>query len=230
MRKGPPKFLDTAICFYSFTVYVELGLLIFSSLSMSVKILSVFFVLFLQAPLIWRLLHKIYGPVPKVSALGKKAESGNLWFLGHKLQEIYETFDFLEKFLKTIPGLYSFWLRLWGARIGKNVNWTSGSKIVDRPHIHVGDRTLIGNMSYLSAHAIKKKDGRYTLFVKDVEIKEDVVIAYLVTVAPGVTIAPKAFIDSGAVIYPNTPIEEGQKYERFEELLNDRFNFLFKRD
>ncbi len=85
-------------------------------------------------------------------------------------------------------------------------------------------------MSYLSAHAIKKKDNKYILYVKDVLIGNDVVISYSVTIAPGVVIKSKAFIDSGAVVYPNDLIEEGQKYERFEELLNDRFNFLLKRD
>ncbi|MFY7991733.1 MAG: acyltransferase [Bacteriovoracaceae bacterium] len=230
MKKPVPKILDLFFSFYSIVLYFTLVTAFFSPFSPVFKLLIFVFVIYIQPPLIWRLLHIYYGPVPKVSYLGVKTDSGNLWYLAHKLQEPFETFQVLERFLRTIPGLYSSWLRLWGAQIGKKVNWTSGCKLVDRPHIHIGDRSLIGNMSYLSAHAIKKKDNKYILYVKDVLIGNDVVISYSVTIAPGVVIKSKAFIDSGAVVYPNDLIEEGQKYERFEELLNDRFNFLLKRD
>lgn len=230
MRKSFPKFINAALTFYCLGVYLQVFGIILLACSVLWKMSILVFVLYLQAPLIWRLLFFIYGPVPKFSYIGKKVDSGNLWFAGHKLQELYETFDFLEKALKTLPGVYSAWLRLWGAKIGKKVNWTSGSKLVDRPHIHVGDRSLIGNMSYISAHAIKKKDGKYTLYVKDVYIHQDVVLSYFVTIGPGAWIENGAFIESGAGIYPNQVIKKGEKYERFEELLNDRFKFLFERD
>lgn len=228
--KKSPKLLDVGFTFYSAFVYFQLILIGLSSQALLLKSILVIAVIYLQAPLLWRLLAMIYGPIPKITFLGKKAPVGNLWYQGHKLQEIFETFEFLEKLLRTIPGLYSAWLRLWGAKIGKKVNWTSGCKLVDRPFIHIGDRSLIGNMSYISAHAIKKKDDKYILYVKDVHIKEDVVVAYSVTISPGVILEPKAFIESGAVVYPNGVIEQGKKYERFEELLNDRFNFLFQRN
>lgn len=230
MRRRFPKALNAVINFYSVAVYLEMLLLLTSQSSVYIKLLSGLFVIYLQAPFLWRILTSFYGPIPKVSFIGRKAETGNLWFAGHKLQEIYGTFDFLEKVLRTIPGMYSFWLRLWGARIGKKVNWTSGCKLVDRPQIHVGDRSLIGNLSYISAHAIKKRNGKYSLFTKDVHIHEDVVLSYLVTVAPGVTIEAGVFVESGSAIYPNQTVKKGQRYERFEELLNDRFNFLFQRN
>jgi acetyltransferase-like isoleucine patch superfamily enzyme len=230
MRRPFPKFLNAILSFYSLAIYLQVVGICMLACPVLLKLGLIILVLYLEAPMIWRILSALYGPVPKVSFIGKKADTGNLWFAGHKLQELYETFDFLEKALKTIPGVYSAWLRLWGANIGKKVNWTSGCKLVDRPHIHIGDRSLIGNMSYISAHAIKKKDGKYTLFVKDVHVQHDVVLAYLVTLAPGVSIETGAFIESGSVVYPNQVIKEGQKYERFEELLNDRFKFLFERD
>jgi acetyltransferase-like isoleucine patch superfamily enzyme len=230
MKKSPPKLLDVFFTFYSTVIYFEVVIITTTDIFLMGKVLLLFGVIFFQSPFIWRILSWLYGPTPTMSYLGRRAERGNLWYLGHKLQEVYETFDFLENFLKSIPGAYSAWLRLWGAEIGKKVNWTSGCKLVDRPYIHIGDRSLIGNMSYISAHAIKKKDGRYVLLVKGVEIKEDVVVSYSVTISPGVILEANTFIESGAVVYPNKIVKQGQKYERFEELFDERFNFLFKRN
>jgi hypothetical protein len=225
-RSRVPKVLDTVFAFYSPFVYLETLAICFAPLTRGVKAVGLLLILYLQAPVLWRLLTALYGPVPQVSRFGKKAEEGSLWFAGNRLQELYESFEGLERFLKTIPGLYSAWLRLWGARIGKKVNWTPGCKVVDRPFVRIGDRSLIGNLAYLAAHAIKKKDGRYVLFVKEVTIGSDVVISYASTIAPGAVIRDRAFIESGAVVYPNREIPEGGQCERFAELLDRRFDFL----
>ncbi len=222
-----PKFWDLVFRFYTPFLYLELGLLLFWADDWGVLLgPGMVFVLYLQSPLIWRLMDARYGPVPMVSRIGVKAESGSLWLVGHRLQELYETFEVLERFLRSIPGVYSLWLRLWGARIGKRVNWTAGCKIVDRPHLQIGDRSLIGNQAYITAHAIKKKQDRYQLFVKEVRIGSDVVVSYASTLAPGSVIGNRAFIEAGAVVYPNREIPEGKHHERFEELLDGRFDFL----
>ncbi len=228
--KTLPKFWDFLFGFYTPLVYLEiLGLLYFSDEWEGVALIGVPVVLYLQSPLIWRLMNARYGPIPMVSRIGVKAESGSLWLVSNRLQELYETFEVLEKVLKTLPGLYSAWLRLWGARIGRKVNWTAGCKIVDRPFVHIGDRCLIGNQSYISAHAIKKKQDRYQLFVKDVRIGSHVVISYASTLGPGAVVGDRAFIESGAAVYPNREIPEGKHHERFEELLDGRFDFLRSR-
>lgn len=222
-----PKIWDLLFSVYTPLVYLEiLGLVVLSDEVEGLAWVGVPVVLYLQAPLLWRLMNACYGPVPMVSRIGAKAEAGSLWLVSNRLQELYETFEVLERVLKTFPGLYSAWLRLWGARIGKRVNWTAGCKIVDRPWVHIGDRCLIGNHSYLSAHAIKKKQDRYQLFVKEIRIGSHVVISYAATLAPGAVIGDRAFIESGAVVYPNREISEGKHHERFEELLDGRFDFL----
>lgn len=231
MKAGTlPKIYESIFTIYSLIVYLQITALLFLPISLSHKFFISILIVYFQSPLIWRVLNILYGPTPNISYIGKKTPYGNLWYIGNKLQEIYETFEFLERILKTIPGFYSFWLRLWGAKIGQKVNWTPGCKIVDRPHINIGDRCLIGNMSYLSAHAIKKKKDKYILFIKDINIANNVVISYSSTIAPGVKIEAGAFIESGAVIYPNEVIKKGQTHERFKELLNKRFDFLFQRD
>jgi hypothetical protein len=222
-----PKFLDLVFRFYTPALYLELGLLFFWTDDWEGLFLPfAIFALYLQSPLIWRLMSSVYGPVPLVSRIGVKVETGSLWLVSHRLQEIYETFEVFERVLKTFPGVYSMWLRLWGARIGKKVNWTAGCKIVDRPFLRIGDRCLIGNQSYITAHAIKKKQDRYQLFVKEVRVGSDVVVSFSATLAPGAVIGDGAFIEAGAVVYPNQEIPEGRHHERFEELLHGRFDFL----
>ena len=229
-RQEMPKFWDLVFRPYTLVVYLELlGLGIGFPRGEWATVGGWVFVLYFQSPLIWRLMASVYGPVPKVSRIGRHAEGGSLWLVSHRLQELYETFEGLERFLKTLPGVYSFWLRLWGARIGGKVNWTAGCKIVDRPFVHIGDRSLIGNQSYLTAHAIKKKDDRYQLFVEEVRVGCDVVVSYASTLAPGAVVGNRAFIESGAVVYPNREIPEGKHHERFEELLDGRFDFLRSR-
>ena len=100
-----------------------------------------------------------------------------------------------------------------GSKNWKKINWTAQSKIVDRPFIHIGDRCLIGNESYLSAHAIKKKDNRYLLYLKEVTIGSDVVLSLQSIVGPGAIIGDRAFISARAAVHPNAKISEGQLYE-----------------
>jgi acetyltransferase-like isoleucine patch superfamily enzyme len=173
------------------------------------------FIIYVIPPLKWRVVAKMFPPKKGVSYVGKNATKENSWIISYHLQQVYNAIPMIENTLKIIPGLYSLWLRLWGARIGKKVNWTAQSINVDRPFIHIGDRTLIGNQSYLSAHAIKKKDDRYILYLQDVIIENDVVIAVQVLIGPGVHIHNKAFVSARAGVRPGTKISEGEIYEKF---------------
>src|SRR5690606_21882972 len=42
-----------------------------------------------------------------------------VWWFTSQLQVPFMRFSFLEEFLRMVPGLYSMWLRLWGAKVGK---------------------------------------------------------------------------------------------------------------
>lgn len=170
-------------------------------------------IIYLLPPMLWRLLRLFIPAKMGASYLGKNSKTVNGWFVSYQIQQIYNALPFLEALLKLIPGAYSAWLRLWGARIGKSVNWTCQSKIVDRPFIHIGDRCLIGNEAYLSAHAIKKKDDRYLLYLKEITIGSDVVLSLQSIVGPGAVIGDRAFISARAAVHPNQHIKEGQLYD-----------------
>ena len=140
--------------------------------------------------------------------MGKNTKGLNPWLFSFYLQQFYETFDFFEKTLKLVPGLYSAWLRLWGAKIGSHINWAPACKIMDRPFLVVGNRSLIGNLSYISSHAIKKNSGSYLLYVKKTIIEEDCVVSYTATLGPGAVMRNRSYIEAGAALFPNQVLEE----------------------
>lgn len=195
-------------------VMLMTGILIRGIMEKSPLLIALFLiVVYLLPPLMWRILSPLIPAKMGASYLGVHTESVNGWFVSYQIQQIYNALPFLEAVLKLIPGFYSAWLRLWGARIGTKINWTSQSKVIDRPFIHIGDRCLVGNEAYLSAHAIKKKDDRYLLYLKEISIGSDVVLSLQSIVGPGAIIGNRAFIMARAAVHPNTTISEGQIYE-----------------
>ncbi len=58
-----------------------------------------------------------------------------------------------------IPGLYSAWLRLWGARIGSLVFWSPTVLVADRPFVEIADRAVLGYGSKITAHLLQQGRG-----------------------------------------------------------------------
>ena len=55
------------------------------------------------------------------------------WWAVASLQGLYNRIPAIEETLRLVPGLYSAWLRLWGARIGRLTFWAPGVQVLDRP-------------------------------------------------------------------------------------------------
>jgi acetyltransferase-like isoleucine patch superfamily enzyme len=204
-----PKILDRL--FHLFPLFFGGATLLIAFYNLTLAILF----LYLAPPLLWRLLTIVYPQAGVgVSYLGKHSEHGNLWYCSHQLQWVFNAFAFLERLLQFVPGLYSVWLRLWGAKIGAKVNWTPECKLVDRPFIQIGDRCLIGNRSYFSAHIIKKREKRYLLWVAPVVIGNDCVISYAVTAGPGVCVDDGSFVAAGTGLYPKQHVHSESACEQ----------------
>jgi acetyltransferase-like isoleucine patch superfamily enzyme len=56
--------------------------------------------------------------------------------------------------LRLLPGLYSAWLRLWGAKVGRLTYWAPDVRILDRSLIEIGDDVIFGVGVCLSPHLI----------------------------------------------------------------------------
>jgi hypothetical protein len=81
------------------------------------------------------------------------------WWATAQMQMIFCRLPFLEELLRLIPGLYSFWLRLWGAKIGRFTFWAPGLRILDRSFLDIGDDVVTGAGVRLNAHVIEQKNG-----------------------------------------------------------------------
>jgi acetyltransferase-like isoleucine patch superfamily enzyme len=125
------------------------------------------------------------------------------WWGSHQFQVIYIALPFLESLLRLIPGLFSAWLRLWGAKIGENVYWTPQLEIADRGLIEIGDRAILGHHIQLYSHVIKPKHQNLMLYVKKIKIGNNVFLGAGSRLAPGTVVENNKYIPILTDIYPN---------------------------
>ena len=121
------------------------------------------------------------------------------WWGGYQFQLLFNTFDGFEKLLRLFPGAYQMWLRLWGAKIGKKVFFTSRFRTLDRPHLDIGDGAVFGYDAGISSHVITPRNSQISLLVKKV------------TVGSGAFVGAHCYLAPGAVVGPDTCLSYGQK-------------------
>jgi hypothetical protein len=124
-----------------------------------------------------------------------------VWWTLFQLQVVFCRFPALEEILRLVPGLYSQWLRLWGARIGRLTYWSAGTLITDRSFLSIGDDVVFGAGVRLNAHVLaKNKDGQMELLLATVKIGDRVMIGGYSLLTAGTEIssdeATRAFLIS----------------------------------
>lgn len=170
-------------------------------------ILLLIFVIYGFPPFVFRLVG-LLSPVNKEGGSWLDGKVPSPWWIGHQIQLIYVAFPQIEALLKLIPGAFSFWLRLWGSKIGRRVYWTPQVEIMDRNLIEIGDNVILGHRVFCSSHIINRKSGgRTALFVKKIKVGEKAFIGAGVHIGPGVEVAPNAFVPAGTDLYPNSSVK-----------------------
>lgn len=113
----------------------------------------------------------------------------NPWLTGFRLQLVFVSFPFLERVLLLFPGLFSFWLRLWGSHVGKGVMWTPHIEICDRANLSIGDHVMFGNKCYLSPHVVDRlEEKKFFLYLKNIRIEDGAFIGAGTRLGPGVVV------------------------------------------
>ncbi len=157
-------------------------------------------------PLLIYKIHEYFYPLKEgISYLG--GQNYSPWWGSHQIQVIYIAFPALETPLRLIPGAFSLWLRLWGAKVGKNVYWTPQLEISDRALIEIGDNVVFGNGVGIYSHIIKPKKQDLLLYVKKVKIGNNVFLGAWNHIAPGVTILDGTYVPVFTHVYPNKLVE-----------------------
>lgn len=157
--------------------------------------------LYLLPPLCFRLHSFVYPLKTGVQRLDTPEYSP--WWGGHQIQQIYFAVPSLEALLRTVPGLYSGWLRLWGSQIGRGVHWSATVVIGDRNLLRVGDGVVLGHHVEVWGHLIKTKNKRVVLFTKESEIGSGAFISGYVRIGPGAKVESGAWVPGGTDIHPN---------------------------
>jgi hypothetical protein len=120
-----------------------------------------------------------------------------VWWFTAQWQVVFVRLPFLEELLRLVPGLYSLWLRLWGARIGSLVYWAPGVTILDRPLIRIGNRVVFGMGVRINPHVIAPfDDGRVGLHIAPITIGDGALIGGYSLLLPG------SSIPDGAITKP----------------------------
>jgi hypothetical protein len=94
----------------------------------------------------------------------------NPWLTSYRIQKIYLLIPLFERLLMCVPGLFPFWLRLWGSKIGTGVEFPPETIITDRSFLNIGDHVLIGNQCYFSPHLVKQKGHKAFVYVKEIHV------------------------------------------------------------
>lgn len=144
-------------------------------------------VVYLYPVLAFRI-HNLFKPL-REGRFELTSNQYNPWWGSHQFQLIYFACPFLEGLLRTIPGAYSAWLRLWGAKIGKQVYWTPNVEIDDRPLIEIGDGVIIGHKLHFISHVILPHKGKLPLYVKTIKVGSGCFLGAGSRLGPGVEVA-----------------------------------------
>jgi len=112
------------------------------------------------------------------------------WWFTAQWQVVFARLPALEELMRMVPGAYSVWLRLWGARVGGLVYWSPGVVILDRSLVRIGSRVIIGTGAHLNPHAIAPAGrGEMKLYLAPITIDDDALIGASSHLLPGCEVA-----------------------------------------
>jgi acetyltransferase-like isoleucine patch superfamily enzyme len=160
---------------------------------------SVPLVLYLLPPL----LHRLHGAVfPLREGAHALVGKGYVpWWGSHQLQLPFIAFPALEALLRVL-GLYSAWLRLWGARVGRGVYWTPLVEITDRALLEIGDGVVVGHKCGFYAHAIRPARGTLYLYARRIRVGAGAFLGAGSGFGPGAVVAAGAYLPLRTEVYP----------------------------
>ncbi|HEY4415611.1 MAG TPA: hypothetical protein VGO57_07965 [Verrucomicrobiae bacterium] len=144
--------------------------------------------LYLLPPILARLIL-FFVPIAQGNiAIGSRAFFA--WWTLFQLQIVFCRLPAFEEIMRLVPGLYSLWLRLWGARIGRLTYWSPGTTLTDRSFLRIGNDVVFGAGVRLNAHVLAKNSrGQLELLLANLQIGNRVVVGGYSLLTAGTEIA-----------------------------------------
>jgi drug/metabolite transporter superfamily protein YnfA len=133
------------------------------------------------------------------------------WWATAQAQIIFCRFPFLEEALRILPGIYSAWLRLWGAKIGRLTYWAPGLQILDRSLLDIGDDVIFGAGVRLNPHVISDESGEPLLHLAPVRIGSGCQIGGYSLLTAGTIVEPRESLKAFSLSPPFTTWHNGRR-------------------
>jgi hypothetical protein len=112
------------------------------------------------------------------------------WWALANLQMLFSRLPMLEEFMRLVPGLYSLWLRLWGAKIGRLTYWGAGLRILDRSFLRIGDNVIFGAAVRLNPHVLARNEqGEMELLLASIVVGDRTMVGGYSLLTAGTEIA-----------------------------------------
>lgn len=108
--------------------------------------------------------------------------------------------------LFSLPPIKSFYLRLIGAKIGKNV-FLAGEEWLDPCLLEIGDNTMIGGRAMILGHIAEEK-----LVLKKTKIGKNCLIGGETFIMPGVVIEDNVVLGAKSFVPKGMKLEKGKTY------------------
>lgn len=134
-------------------------------------------------PLIIYRLVTLFFPIKEgVRYVGSKGFDA--WVVSYRLQGFYYLFPSFERVILGL-GLYSWWLRAWGSKVGKNVIWAPNIEVVDRGMMEIGDYVLFGYQATIAPHIVLVENGSLKLILAKVKLAPGTLVGGKCVLGPG---------------------------------------------
>jgi hypothetical protein len=157
--------------------------------------------LYLLPPMMYRLASIVFAVEPGRHRVSSSAFLR--WWLSAQWQVIFNRLPMLDELLRLVPGLYSMWLRLWGAKVGSLVYWSPGLAVLDRPFVNIGSRVVFGAGVRVNPHIIVSGNEREAeLWIAPITLGDDSLIGGYSLLTSGVTVPPGQSIAAGKYVRP----------------------------
>lgn len=167
--------------------------------------------LYLVPPLLCRLVIALWG-LPITESSTKNHHVYKVWWLLTQLQMPFNRIGLLEELLRLVPGLYSVWLNLWGARVSLFTFWARDVLISERYLLTIEPNVVVASQTGIAGHLVHRdKDGQLILVVAPVVIERGAMLGIRSGLGPGCRLFSGEVLPAGRILPPFTGWQDGRK-------------------
>ena len=134
-----------------------------------------------------------------------------VWWATAQFQMVFCRLPALEEAMRLVPGLYSMWLRLWGAKIGRLTFWSPGLRVLDRSFLIIGDDVIFGAGVRLNGHVIADENGQKRLHLGPITLGDRVQVGGYSLLTAGVKVDADQSLRAFTVLPPFSSWSDGRR-------------------